>query len=204
MADIIELAAVVRAAKGKRDAAGMRKDGRVPAVVYGGETEPQSVSLVAKDVTKLLNTGHFQSTVYMLDIDGQKTRVIPREVQLHPVRDTIQHVDFLRVTKSSRIDVAVPVVFLNEDTAPGLKQGGVLNIVSHEIELSCPADGIPETIEVDLDGLTIGDSVHISAVKLPAGVKPTDASDFTVATIAPPAAEETDTPASTPDGEAAE
>ncbi len=125
----------------------------------------------------------------MLDVNGRKQRVIPREVQVDPVRDFPIHVDFMRVSKSSRIDVAVPVHFVNEEASPGLKRGGVLNIVRHEIELSCPADSIPESLTIDLTGLEIGDSIHISAVKLPAGVTPVIAArDFTVASVAGAAA----------------
>lgn len=121
----------------------------------------------------------------MLNIEGKKERVIPRDVQLDPVRDFLLHVDFMRVSKSSRIDVEVPVHFIDENKSPGLKRGGTLNIVRHEIELSCPADAIPERIEVSLDGLDIGDAVHISSVKLPDSVKPTITDrDFTIATVA--------------------
>ena len=117
-------------------------------------------------------TGHFLSTVYLLDVDGKKERVIPRDIQVDPVRDFPIHVDFMRVTRTSRIDVALAVHFVNEDASPGLKRGGVLNIVRHEVECSCPADAIPEGITVDLTGLDIGDSVHISAIELPEGIVP--------------------------------
>ncbi len=132
-----------------------------------------------------LETGHFLSTIYMLDLEGEKVRVIPRDIQLDPVRDFPLHVDFMRVSKSSRIDVEVSVEFLDEEKSPGLKRGGVLNIVRHTIELSCPADAIPQSIAFSLAGLDIGDSIHISAVTLPEGVTPTITDrDFTVATIA--------------------
>ena len=131
-----------------------------------------------------MQTGLFLSTVFMLDMGGRKVRVIPRDVQLHPVRDFAMHVDFLRLSKTSRIDVEVPVHFTNEAESPGLKRGGVLNIVRHQIELSCPSDAIPEAIEISLKGLEIGDSIHISAIELPANVTSTISDrDFTIATI---------------------
>jgi large subunit ribosomal protein L25 len=189
MAELIELKATARKSTGKVANRALRASKMVPAVVYGGEKGPANVALEYKLVWQHYQTGHFLATVYLLDVDGKKERVIPRDVQVDPVRDFPIHVDFLRVSKSSRIDVEVPVQFINEDASPGLKRGGVLNIVRHEIECSCPADAIPERITVDLSGLEIGDSVHISAIKLPAGITPviTDR-DFTIATIAGAAA----------------
>jgi large subunit ribosomal protein L25 len=144
-----------------------------------------------KSITQQLHTGHFQSTIFMLDLDGKKTRVIPRQVQLDPIRDFPIHVDFMRVGEHSLVTVEVPVRFLNEAVSPGIKRGGILNIVRHEIPVRCPADAIPEHFDVDLTGLEIGDSVHISAIKLPEGVKPTITErDFTVATIVGRTAEE--------------
>ncbi len=202
MAELIELKATAREGTGKMANRVLRAQKMVPAVVYGGETDPENVALEYKSVWQNYQTGHFLSTVFLLDVNGKKQRVIPRDVQLDPVRDFPIHVDFMRVSKSSRIDVAVPVHFVNEEASPGLKRGGVLNIVRHEIELSCPADSIPESITVDLTGLNIGDSVHISHVKLPAGITPVISDrDFTVASVAgssalkpeaaPDAAEET-------------
>jgi large subunit ribosomal protein L25 len=185
MAELIELKATAREGTGKLANRALRAKKLVPGVVYGGGDGPANVSLEYKLVWQHYQTGHFLSTVYLLDVDGKKERVIPRDVQVDPVRDFPIHVDFMRVSRTSRIDVAVPVQFLNEDASPGLKRGGVLNIVRHEIELSCPADAIPERITVDLTGLEIGDSVHISAVKLPEGITPVIADrDFTIATIA--------------------
>ncbi len=202
MAELIELKATAREGTGKMANRVLRAQKMVPAVVYGGETDPENVALEYKSVWQNYQTGHFLSTVFLLDVNGKKQRVIPRDVQLDPVRDFPIHVDFMRVSKSSRIDVAVPVHFVNEEASPGLKRGGVLNIVRHEIELSCPADSIPESITVDLTGLNIGDSVHISHIKLPAGITPVISDrDFTVASVAgssalkpeaaPEAAEET-------------
>ena len=184
MAEMVELKASNREGTGKAANRVIRKEGRVPGIVYGDNQEPQNVTVEYKEVFKQVQTGHFLSTVYMLDVDGKKIRVIPKDVQLHPVRDFPMHVDFLRISKSSRVDVEVTVNFVNEAGSPGLKRGGVLNIVRHTVELSCPADSIPESIEVDLAGLEIGDAVHISAVKLPKNVTPTIADrDFTIATI---------------------
>jgi large subunit ribosomal protein L25 len=184
MATMVELKASSREATGKAANRAIRKEGRVPAIVYGGGEDPQSVTVEYKEVFKQVQTGHFLSTVYMLDLEGQKVRVIPRDVQLHPVRDFPVHVDFMRIARGSRVEVEVAVHFINEADSPGLKRGGVLNIVRHEIELSCPAESIPENIEIDLTGLDIGDAIHISAVKLPENVTPTIADrDFTIATI---------------------
>jgi large subunit ribosomal protein L25 len=183
MAELIELKATARKGTGKLANRALRAQKLVPGVIYGGGEAPANVAMEYKLLWLNHQTGHFLSTVYMLDVDGKKERVIPREVQVDPVRDFPIHVDFLRVSKSSRIDVDVPVHFINEDASPGLKRGGVLNIVRHTIECTCPADAIPENIEVDLTGLDIGDAVHISAVALPKGITPTIERDFTIATI---------------------
>ena len=184
MAEMVELKASNREGTGKAANRIIRKEGRVPGIVYGDNQEPQNVTVEYKQIFKQVQTGHFLSTVYMLDLEGKKVRVIPKDVQLHPVRDFPMHVDFLRISKSSRIDVEVTVNFVNEAGSPGLKRGGMLNIVRHTVELSCPADSIPESLEVNLAGLDIGDSVHISAIALPKNVTPTIADrDFTIATI---------------------
>ncbi len=206
MAELTELKAIAREGTGKLANRALRAQKMVPGVVYGGETAPANVALEYKNVFQHYQTGHFLSTVYLLDIDGKKERVIPREVQVDPVRDFPIHVDFLRVSRTSRIDVDVPVQFINEEASPGLKRGGVLNIVRHAIEFTCPADAIPEKITVDLTGLDIGDSIHISAVTLPAGITPTIDRDFTIATIAGAAAgrSETDTEAGAAEEEKSE
>jgi large subunit ribosomal protein L25 len=192
MAQMVELKAAARSTTGKAAAKVMRKLGNIPAIVYGGTEAPQNVEVECKQITKELHTGHLLSTVYMLNVAGTKIRVIPRDIQLDPVRDIPLHVDFMRVSASSRITVEVPVHFINELASPGLKRGGVLNVVRHEIGLSCPADAIPEAIEVDLSGLEIGDPIHISMVKLPENVEPTIDRDFTIATIAGTAASKSD------------
>src|SRR5690606_7897409 len=161
----------------------------VPAVIYGDKKAPELITVSYKDVYALYQTGTFTSNLLNIDIGGRTERVIPRDVQREPVRDFIIHVDFLRLGKNATITVDVPVHFINHEASPGLKAGGVLNIVRHEIELACPAESIPELIEVDLTGYEMGSSIHISSVKLPAGVKPTITDrDFTVATVLAPAA----------------
>ena len=189
MADILSIAAQKRDRAGKGNTRSLRGEGRVPAVIYGEKKDPESISIAINDITKLYNTGRILSTLLDVDIDGKKHRVIARDVQLHPVRDTILHADFLRLGKGAKIAVEVPVRFLNEETCPGLKSGGVLNVVRYTVELNCPADNIPEDIELDLIEASMGDSLHISEVTLPNGCEPViSGRDFTIATIAAPAA----------------
>jgi large subunit ribosomal protein L25 len=185
MAQMVELKAEKRAATGSAAARRLRKSEIIPGILYGGGQPPQNIAIARRLVWRQVETGHFLSTVYTLDLEGEKINVIPRDVQLDRVRDFPLHVDFMRISASSRIDVDVAVHFIDEDKSPGLKRGGVLNIVRHAIELTCPADAIPEAIEISLAGLDIGDSVHISSVALPANVVPTITDrDFTIATIA--------------------
>ncbi len=189
MADILSIAAQKRDRAGKGNARSLRGEGRVPAVIYGEKKDPESISIAINDITKLYNAGRILSTLLDVDIDGKKHRVIARDVQLHPVRDTILHADFLRLGKGAKIAVEVPVRFLNEETCPGLKSGGVLNVVRYTVELNCPADNIPEDIELDLIEASMGDSLHISEVTLPDGCEPVISDrNFTIATIAAPAA----------------
>jgi len=188
MSDIISFTAEKRERAGKGVARALRREGLVPAVIYGDNKEPEGISLSRKDFTKLYNTGRLMSTLLDIEVDGKKTRVLTRDLQLHPVRDDIMHADFLRLSKGTKIAVEVQVVFLNEDTCPGLKTGGVLNVVRYTVELNCPADSIPDSIEVDLASVNMGDSVHISDITLPDGVVPVISDrDFTIATIAVPA-----------------
>ena len=188
MSDIISFTAEKRERAGKGVARALRREGLVPAVIYGDNKEPEGVSLSRKDFTKLYNTGRLMSTLLDIEVDGKKTRVLTRDLQLHPVRDDIMHADFLRLSKGTKIAVEIQVVFLNEDTCPGLKTGGVLNVVRYSVELNCPADSIPDSIEVDLAEVNMGDSVHISDITLPDGVVPVISDrDFTIATIAVPA-----------------
>ncbi|MFO1090552.1 MAG: 50S ribosomal protein L25/general stress protein Ctc [Hyphomicrobiales bacterium] len=191
MAKVVSLKATARTRSSKGAARAVRREGLVPGVIYGGKAEPQLVSFAYNELWKHVETGRFLSTLVDLEIGGDKVRTIPRDVQFDPVRDHVVHVDFLRLGAGQRISVEVPVHFSNHEASPGLKRGGVLNIVRHEIDLYCPADSIPDQIEIDLTGLEIGHSIHISAIKLPEGVKPAVAErDFTIATIAGTVAEE--------------
>jgi large subunit ribosomal protein L25 len=165
----------------------LRRAGRVPAIVYGERQDQQMVSVEARALRRQLTNPRFFSTLCSLHLGSDTIRVLPREVQLHPVSDDPIHADFVRVSSGTTITVEVQVVFLNEDISPGLKRGGVLNVVRREIELICPADAIPAQLELDLATADIGDSLHISQVKLPEGVQPTITDrDFTVATISAP------------------
>ncbi|CCQ72275.1 50S ribosomal protein L25/general stress protein Ctc [Magnetospira sp. QH-2] len=187
MSDIVNMDAEVRERAGKGAARATRRAGRVPAVVYGGKSEPVMISLDPIQLHKQLHSTGFFSHVVELKVGKDAHRVLPRDVQFHPVTDVPLHVDFLRVTKDSVIEVAVVVEFINDLASPGLKRGGVLNIVRHDVELVCSPDDIPEKLVADLTGLNIGDSVHISSIELPEGVRPsiTDR-DFTIATLAAP------------------
>lgn len=187
MRKIATLAVEARDRAGKGSARAARRAGRVPAVIYGNKEAAEVVSVEAKYLDRELATGKFLSTVFDLTIGDRVERVLPRDVQFHPVSDRALHVDFMRIAKDGMISVEVPVVCVDQVASPGIKKGGVLNIVRHVVELKAPADAVPEQLTVSLAGLDIGDSVHISKVTLPEGVKPTIAyRDFTVVTIAPP------------------
>ncbi|MCO6178902.1 MULTISPECIES: 50S ribosomal protein L25/general stress protein Ctc [Ciceribacter] len=182
-----ELKAVARERVGKGSSRELRRNGSIPAVIYGDKQAPISIALDTNEVTKRIHAGGFMTTVATIDLNGEKIKVLPKDYQLDPVRDFTMHVDFLRVSADSQVSVQVPVHFINEEKS-AIKIGGVLNVVRHEVELHCPADAIPEFITVDLAGHKIGDSLHISHVKLPAGVTPVIADrDFTIATIVAPA-----------------
>lgn len=183
-----ELKAEAREQVGKGSARAVRREGKIPAVIYGEKQPPLAIAVSYKEIYYKIHGGGFKTTVATIDVDGQKIRVLPKDYQMDPVRDFPMHVDFLRVGEHSTVTVNVPVHFLNEDASPGIKRGGVLNIVRHEIELQVPADQIPDAIEIDLKGTKIGDTIHISSVKLPKNVELTITDrDFTVATIAAPA-----------------
>jgi large subunit ribosomal protein L25 len=187
MVEMITFTAEVREAAGKGPARALRRSGRVPAVVYGESKDQEMVSLEARALRRQLGNPRFFSTLCVLQVDGATVRVLPRDVQLHPVTDDPLHADFVRVSAGATVEVEIQVAFINEDVSPGLKRGGVLNIVRREIELVCPADAIPSEITVDLKAFDIGDSVHISHIALPEGVRPTITDrDFTVATISAP------------------
>jgi large subunit ribosomal protein L25 len=189
MSDQLTLPAEARDRAGKGASRALRRAGRVPAVVYGEKTEPLSIHVEEKLLSKILSTGHFMNSVVMIDFEGKPHRTLPKAVDFHPVSSRPIHVDFLRIGEHTKVHVAVPVRFDNEEASPGLKRGGVLNVVQHELELVCDAASIPAEIHVPLDGLEIGDSIHIGQVKLPSGVTPANTDeDFTVATIVAPSA----------------
>ncbi len=182
-----ELKAETRERVGKGSSRELRRNGLIPAVIYGDKQAPISIALSTKDVTQRIHAGGFMTTVAVIDVNGEKIRVLPKDYQLDPVRDFTMHVDFLRVSKNSTVTVEVPVHFINEEKAPGIKEGGVLNVVRHTVELLVAADAIPESLTADLSGLKIGDGIHISNIALPAGAAPTITDrDFTIATIAAP------------------
>jgi large subunit ribosomal protein L25 len=187
MAKLTSLAAEPREGVGKGASRSLRRAGRVPGVIYGDKAPQEMISLEARELRRALQSARFFSTLCNLQVNGEAIRVLPREVQLHPVTDEPLHVDFVRVGRGATITVTVPVVFAHEDISRGIKRGGVLNIVRRELELLCPADSIPGEIVVDLRDADIGDSLHISQVALPEGVRSaiTDR-DFTIATISAP------------------
>ena len=189
MSDQLTLPAEARQRAGKGASRALRRDGRVPAVIYGEKKEALSVHVEEKLLTKMLSTGHFMNSVIMVEVAGKANRTLPKDVQFHPVSSRPIHVDFVRIGEHAQVTVNIPVRFVEEEESPGLKRGGVLNVVRHELELICDAAKIPAEIVISLAGLEIGDAVHISHVNLPEGAKPTiDDRDFTVATIVAPSA----------------
>ena len=189
IADTMVIPAKSREASGTGGARAVRRTGDIPAVIYGQGGDSRAIRLSFRDMEKPYNTGRFTSTLFVLDVEGEKIRVIPREVQLDPVTDRPIHADFQRLVAGSRIRLFIPVHFFNHLESPGLKRGGVLNIVRHEIEFFLPTENIPQFIVVDLAGMDFGDSLHISRVKLPEGLVPVIRNrDFTVATVAAPSA----------------
>jgi large subunit ribosomal protein L25 len=210
MPEITSLNAEPRGRVGKGAARATRRAGRVPAVIYGDGKDPVAVSLEPRELTRVTSKPGFLATLVDIAIDGTTHRTLPRDVQYHPVTDAPLHVDFMRVGAGARVTVSVPVTFINQERSVGLRRGGILNIVRHGIEVVCNVDAIPERLTVDLDGLDIGDSVHIHAVTLPEGVRPvTTERDFTIATIGASsavreeAAQAAATAAVTPEGEEA-
>ncbi len=185
MAEVSVIQAVARPRAGKGAARAVRRDGLVPGVIYGDNRASTPISIDGTELWKTVQRGRFLARIFDIEIDGQKHRVIPRDIQLDPIKDHPLHVDFQRVTPQSRVRVVVPTKFVNEAASPGLKRGGMLNIVRHDVEVLCPPDSIPSVFEFDLAGMEIGRSIHISAIELPQGVQPTiTGRDFTVATIA--------------------
>ncbi|HEX6740340.1 MAG TPA: 50S ribosomal protein L25/general stress protein Ctc [Sphingomicrobium sp.] len=202
MSEQLTLPAEARDRAGKGASRALRRDGRVPAVVYGEKKEPLAIHVEEKLLSKMLSTGHFMNTVVMIDYQGKAQRTLPKAVDFHPVSSRPIHVDFLRIGEHTKVTVAVPVRFDNDEESPGLKRGGVLNVVQHELEIVCDAASIPNEIHIDLTGLEIGDSIHIGQVRLPDGVTPSNKDeDFTVATIVSPSAMKAEEEETAPAGE---
>jgi large subunit ribosomal protein L25 len=189
MSEVTTLAAYARTKSTKGAVSVIRKNGQVPAVIYGDKQAPTLIALENKLLVRQLEAAGFMTRLFDLEIDGKKFRVLPRDVQYDPLSDRPVHVDFLRVSANTRVRVAIPVAFLNADKSPGIKRGGTLNVVHHEIEIMCAPDKIPARFEVSLEGLQINDAVHLSKLNLPKDIKlTTREKDFTIATIAVPSA----------------
>lgn len=189
MSDTLSLPAEARERAGKGASRELRRSGRVPAVIYGGKEAPQSIHVEEKLLARQLGTGHFFNSIVEIELDGKKLRTLPKDVAFHPVSSRPLHADFLRIGAHTLVHVNVPVVFTNEEASPGIKRGGVLNVVRHDLELVCDSALIPDEIQVDLTGSEIGDSIHISSVSLPKGVESAISDrDFTIATIVAPSA----------------
>ncbi|QBR70876.1 50S ribosomal protein L25 [Beijerinckiaceae bacterium] len=187
MAGTKTLTAAVREGIGKGAARSVRREGRIPGVIYGGGDAAEPITLDYRELNKLIYAGHFLTTIFELDVGGAKQRVIPRDYQLDPIKDQPLHIDFLRLKPGASLRVQVPVHFINQEICPGIKKGGALNIVRHAIEMRVPADAIPEAVVADLAELEINDSLHLTELPLPEGCRPTQRErDFTIATITPP------------------
>jgi len=186
MVDAISISAEARDRAGKGVARAHRRAGRVPAVIYGNKQDTAMISMEGREVEKLIQSPQFFTQIFEVGVDGEKHQVLVRDLQLHPVTDRALHIDFMRFNENTRIVLSIPVVFENEEDSPGLKRGGVLNIVRREVELLCSPFNIPGELTFNLDGLEIGDSLHIGAIDLPEGVTATTDRNFTVATIAAP------------------
>ena len=206
MSDQLTLSAETRDRAGKGASRELRRQNRIPAVIYGNKKDAEMIHVEEKALVKLLMTGHFMNSMIEIELGGKKQMALPKDVSFHPVSDRPTHVDFFRIAKGAKVEVNVPVVFINEEASPGLKRGGVLNVVRHELELVCEADKIPDDIQIDVTGFDVGDSIHISNVTLPAGsVSAITDRDYTIATIvAPSALKSSDGDTATTDGEAAE
>src|SRR6202045_2098348 len=186
MATVKELKATARPKSGKGAARAERRAGRVPGVIYGNNQPPVTISVDDRDLRQRILAGRFLTTVYDIDLEGKKHRVIPRDFHLDPVRDFPLHVDFMRLGEGATIRVSVPLHIVGAESAPGVKRGGTVNIVPHTIELECSVDNIPQYVEADVSGLEISYSLHLSDIKLPPGVKALLREDVTLVTIVPP------------------
>jgi large subunit ribosomal protein L25 len=186
MSDIKQITAVARDRAGKGAARAVRRQGQVPAVIYGGGQAAEAIALEFNQTKQLIFAGHFLTTVFEIEVDGKKTRAIPRDYQLDPVRDFPVHVDFLRLSKGQSIKVVVPVHVVGQDKCPGVKRGGTLQIVEHSVELLVPSDAIPDFIEASVADLDIGSSIHLADVSLPNGAKATSTENVTLVTVVAP------------------
>jgi large subunit ribosomal protein L25 len=185
MPEVISLSAAPRTRAGKGAARATRRAGRVPGIIYGDGKDPVTISFEPRELSRAINRAGFFATIVDVSVDGAVHRTLPREVQYHPINDTALHVDFMRVGAGAQVHVSVPVSFTSHESAPGLRRGGILNIVRHSIDIVCGVDAIPDRLVVDLSGLEIGDSIHIEAVTLPEGVRVVLGSrDSTIASIA--------------------
>ena len=197
-----QIQASARAQVGKGAARAVRRQGLTPAVIYGAGEAPVAIALDANKTRQMIYAGHFLTTLFEIDVDGKKTRAIPRDYQLDPVKDFPIHVDFLRVAAGQTIKVEVPLHVVGQEQSPGLKSGGALQIVEHSLEIEVAPESIPEFIEVSVAGLAVGDTLHVDALKLPAGVSLTSTKDLTLVTIIPPTVE-AEAPAAEGEAEAA-
>jgi len=186
MATVKELKATARPSVGKGAARAERRAGRVPGVIYGNNQPPLPISVDDRDLRQRILAGRFLTTIYDIDLEGKKHRVIPRDFHLDPVKDLPVHVDFMRLGEGATIRISVPLHVERADASPGVKRGGTVNIVTHAIELECSVDNIPQFVDADVSGLEIGYSLHLSDIKLPAGVKSLMREDATLVTIVPP------------------
>ena len=185
MPEVISLSAEPRASVGKGAARATRRSGRVPGIIYGDGKDPMAISFEPRELSRAVNRAGFFATIVDVSVDGAVHRTLAREVQLHPISDAALHVDFMRVGAGAQVQVSVPVSFINQDNSPGLRRGGILNVIRHDIDIACSVDAIPDRIVVDLNGLEIGDSIHIEAVTMPAGVRAVLGSrDSTIASVA--------------------
>jgi large subunit ribosomal protein L25 len=186
MSEMKQIKAVARNRAGKGAARAVRRQGQVPAVIYGGGQAAEAIALDFNQTKQLIFAGHFLTTIFEIDVDGKKTRAIPRDYQLDPVRDFPVHVDFLRLAAGQAIKVVVPVHVVGQEKSPGVKRGGTLQIVEHSVELLVSPDAIPDYVEASVEGLNIGASVHLNDIKLPGGAKATSAENLTLVTVVAP------------------
>jgi large subunit ribosomal protein L25 len=195
MSDAKELKAVARDRAGKGAARAVRRQGQVPAVIYGAGEAAQAIALDFNQAKQLIFAGHFLTTVFEIDVDGRKTRAIPRDYQLDPVKDFPLHIDFLRLAEGQAIRVTVPVHIVGQETSPGVKRGGTVQIVEHTVELLVPSDRIPDYVEASVANLDIGTSVHLSDITLPEGAKPAGQENVTLVTVVAPSGMQEETAA---------